>query len=89
MFVDDLRVKIKGKGVRIVFTEGPDPRVQEAAVRLHKKRSSIRYFWATLLKLRKTAKKYGFDLEGISVMTPERFPGYGSNGYTHDRTSSW
>ena len=32
MFVDDLREKIKGKGVRIVFTEGPDNRVQEAAV---------------------------------------------------------
>ena len=36
MFVDDLRDKIKGKGVRIVFTEGPDFRVQEAAVRLYK-----------------------------------------------------
>ena len=36
MFVDDLREKIKGKGVRIVFTEGPDNRVQEAAVRLQR-----------------------------------------------------
>ena len=34
--IDTLIEKIKGKGTRIVFTEGSDARILEAAVRLHK-----------------------------------------------------
>ena len=63
MFVDDLRVKIKGKGVRIVFTEGPDPRVQEAAVRLHKEEILDPVLLGDPAEIAETAKKYGFDLE--------------------------
>ncbi len=34
--INTLIEKIKGKGTRIVFTEGSDPRILEAAIRLHK-----------------------------------------------------
>ena len=30
MIIDELEKKVQGKGVRIVFTEGWDPRVQKA-----------------------------------------------------------
>ena len=41
--INALKEKIKGKGTRIVFTEGSDPRILEAAVRYIKKscRTSI------------------------------------------------
>ena len=32
MIIDELEKKVQGKGVRIVFTEGWDPRVQKAAI---------------------------------------------------------
>ena len=34
MIIDELGKKVQGKGVRIVFTEGWDPRVQKAAIDL-------------------------------------------------------
>ena len=34
--INSLIEKIKGRGTRIVFTEGSDARILEAAVRLHK-----------------------------------------------------
>ena len=34
MIIDELEKKVQGKGVRIVFTEGWDPRVQKAAIDL-------------------------------------------------------
>ncbi|WP_435052779.1 phosphate acyltransferase, partial [Faecalibaculum rodentium] len=34
MIIDTLKEKIKGRGIRIVFTEGWDARVQEAATKL-------------------------------------------------------
>ena len=57
MFVDDLRDKIRGKGVRIVFTEGPDFRVQEAAVRLYKEGILEPVLLGDLDEIEKTAKE--------------------------------
>ena len=37
MIIDKLEEKIRGKGTKIVFTEGWDPRVQQAAIELAKK----------------------------------------------------
>ena len=34
MIIDELEKKVQGKGVRIVFTEGWDTRVQKAAIDL-------------------------------------------------------
>lgn len=73
MFVDDLRDKIKGKGVRIVFTEGPDFRVQEAAVRLYKEGILEPVLLGDLDEIEKTAKEYGHDIEGIPTMSPKDF----------------
>ena len=42
--INKLIEQIKGKGVRIVFTEGNDARIQEAAVRLHKENIFSSYF---------------------------------------------
>ena len=74
MFVDELRDKIRGKGVRIVFTEGPDHRVQEAAVRLYKEEIVEPVLLGDPAEIAATAKTYGFDLDGICIMTPKDFP---------------
>lgn len=34
MIINELEGKVKGKGIRIVFTEGWDPRVQRAVIDL-------------------------------------------------------
>lgn len=70
MFVDDLREKIKGKGVRIVFTEGPDNRVQEAAVRLQREGILNPILLGDKDEIAATAKLYSHDLSGIKIMCP-------------------
>lgn len=73
MFVDDLREKIKGKGVRIVFTEGPDNRVQEAAVRLQREGILNPILLGDKDEIAATAKLYSHDLSGITIMCPQEF----------------
>ena len=73
MFVDDLREKIRGKGVRIVFTEGPDNRVQEAVVRLHKEGILNPILLGDKEEIAATAKLYSHDLSGITIMSPKEF----------------
>lgn len=73
MFVDDLREKIKGKGVRIVFTEGPDNRVQEAAVRLQREGILNPILLGDKDEIAATAKLYSHDLSGIKIMCPQEF----------------
>ena len=73
MFVDDLREKIKGKGVRIVFTEGPDNRVQEAAVRLQREWILNPILLGDKDEIAATAKLYSHDLSGIKIMCPQEF----------------
>lgn len=37
MIIDKLEDKVRGRGTKIVFTEGWDPRVQKAVIELKKK----------------------------------------------------
>jgi phosphate acetyltransferase len=58
---------------KIVFTEGPDPRILEAAARL-----KAGGFLTPLLvgvpdEVKMAAKKGGFDIEGIEILDPARY----------------
>src|SRR5699024_4025217 len=54
--------------------EGPEHRVQEAAVRLYKEEIVEPVLLGDPEEIAATAKTYGFDLDGICIMTPKDFP---------------
>ena len=71
--INKLIEQIKGKGVRIVFTEGNDARIQEAAVRLHKENILVPILLGEKEELLESAKKNGFDLDGIELLDPKEY----------------
>lgn len=73
MIVDELEKKIKGKGSRIVFTEGWDPRIQEAALRLKENDVVVPVLLGNEESVKKAAEENGFDISGLELMDPEKF----------------
>ena len=68
MIIDTLKEKIKGRGIRIVFTEGWDARVQEAATKLAAEDVIRPVLLGEKEEIEATAKENGFDLTGIETM---------------------
>ncbi|MCF0245853.1 MAG: phosphate acetyltransferase [Ileibacterium sp.] len=73
MIVDELAKKIKGKGVKIVFTEGWDPRVMGAAVRLQNDGILTPVLLGEHEEVNSCAKENGFDISNIEVLAPSEF----------------
>ena len=73
MIIQTLEEKIKGKGIRIVFTEGWDPRVQRAAVELAKNDVVHPILLGSKEDVEACARKNGFDVSGIERMSPAEF----------------
>lgn len=65
--------KIKGKGTRIVFTEGSDARILEAAVRLHKENILVPVLLGNRAEILGAANALGFDVEGIEMLDPREY----------------
>ena len=61
MIIDKLEEKIRGKGTKIVFTEGWDPRVQQAAIELAKKDVVHPILLGEKDEIESCAKEHGFD----------------------------
>lgn len=74
MIVDELEKKIKGKGVRIVFTEGWDGRVQEAALKLKANDMVNPVLLGEREEVLRSAAENGFDVSGLEIMSPSEFP---------------
>ncbi len=74
MIIDTLKEKIKGRGIRIVFTEGWDARVQEAATKLAAEDVIRPVLLGEKGEIEATAKENGFDLTGIETMNPAEYP---------------
>ena len=68
--INTLIEKIKGKGTRIVFTEGSDPRILEAAIRLHKEDILVPVLLGNRAEIMGTANAHGWDIEGIETLDP-------------------
>lgn len=77
MIIEKLSNLIRNKGVRIVFTEGWDPRIQGAAVRLHKEGLINPILLGEKEEIETCAKEHGFDLEGIETLAPSEFKNTG------------
>ena len=71
--INSLIEKIKGKGTRIVFTEGSDSRILEAAVRLHKENILTPVLLGNRAEIIGAATALGFDVEGIEMLDPREY----------------
>lgn len=69
----DLERIIRGSELRIVFTEGKDIRMMQAAVRLAEKKLIIPLLYGNRNELVQLAKDQGLSLEGTEILDPEEF----------------
>ena len=76
MILDDLKEKVKGKKIRIVFTEGEDYRIQEAAVNLVKDDICVPVLLGKKDEIEATSKKYNFDLTGTDIIDPATYDNF-------------
>lgn len=71
--INGLIENIRGRGVRIVFTEGSDPRILEAAVRLHKENILVPVLLGNRAEIMGAANALGFDVEGVEMLDPKEY----------------
>lgn len=73
MIINELEKKVTGSGTRIVFTEGWDPRVQEAAIKLVENNIVVPILLGEPEEIKACAKENGFDVSNIQQMSPKSF----------------
>ena len=73
MIINELEKKVTGSGTRIVFTEGWDPRVQEAAIKLVENNIVVPILLGESEEIEACAKENGFDVSNIQQMSPKSF----------------
>ncbi|WP_416326155.1 phosphate acetyltransferase [[Eubacterium] hominis] len=69
----DLESKVKGKEIRIVFTEGKDLRMMKAAVLLQQKGLLIPILYGDRKELLDLADRHGLDLSDIPLLDVKEF----------------
>lgn len=74
MIIKKLTKLIEGKGAKIVFTEGWDPRVMGAAVRLKENNLVEPILLGEHDQVEACANEHGFDISNIQVIAPSEFP---------------
>ena len=65
---------LKNDPRKIVFTEGPDPRILEAAARLKKDGFLTPLLVGNVDEVKKAAGDGGFDIEGLEILDPATYP---------------
>lgn len=73
MIINELEKKVTGSGTRIVFTEGWDPRVQKAAIKLVENNIVVPILLGEPEEIEACAKENGFDVSNIQQMSPKSF----------------
>ncbi len=71
--ISSLIGKIKGKGIRIVFTEGSDSRVLKAAVRLHEEGILNPVLLGNRAEIFGCAKASGVNVDGMEMLDPYEY----------------
>lgn len=71
--INTIKEKIKGKKIRIVFTEGSDARILEAASRLFKEDVVVPVLLGNRAEIIGAAKAHNIDIEGIEMLDPNEF----------------
>lgn len=75
MIINELEGKVKGKGIRIVFTEGWDARVQRAVIDLKKNDVVHPILLGSPEQIENCAKENGLDVSGIEQIDPMNYDG--------------
>lgn len=71
--IADLINKIKGRGIRIVFTEGSDPRVLKAAVRLYEDQVLEPVLLGNRNEITDCAKANGVSVDEMEILDPYEY----------------
>ncbi len=66
---------LKANPRKIVYTEGPDARILEAAARLKKDGFLTPILVGSVEEVKAAARKGGFDIEGLEILDPATYPG--------------
>ena len=66
---------LKANPRKIVFTEGPDARILEAAARLKKGGFLTPVLVGNVEEVKAAAAKGGFDIDGLAILDPATYPG--------------
>lgn len=66
--------KLKSNPKKIVFTEGTDPRILEAASRLKQEKIIEPILLGNPEQIQEASRKYGFSVDGIEIINPENYP---------------
>ncbi|WMJ84804.1 phosphate acetyltransferase [Oscillospiraceae bacterium LTW-04] len=72
---ENLLAVLKANPRRLVFTEGPDPRILEAASRLKKEEILTPVLIGVPEEVQSAAKTNGFDITGIEIIDPATYAG--------------
>ena len=72
--IDNLKSKLHGAGRRIVFTEGPDPRILEATARIVAEGLMTPILIGNVEEVRAAAQKGGFDIGDTQIIDPATYP---------------
>ena len=71
--IDSLKAQIEGKNVRIVLPEGTEPRIIEAASRLHKEGVVVPVLVGSVDAVKTVAKERNIDLDGVEILDPANY----------------
>ena len=71
---ENLIATLKADKRKIVFTEGPDPRILEAASRLKKDGLLDSILVGNVDEVKSAAAAGGFDIEGMEIIDPAAYP---------------
>lgn len=77
MIINELEGKVKGKGIRIVFTEGWDPRVQRAVIDLQANDVVHPILLGSPEQIQKCSEENGLDASNIEQINPLNYDGIG------------
>ena len=75
MIINELEGKVKGKGIRIVFTEGWDPRVQRAVIDLQANDVVHPILLGSPEQIQKCSEENGLDVSNIEQINPLNYDG--------------
>lgn len=68
--IDDLKQKIKGKGIKVVFPEGEDLRIIRAAVRLNEEELIKPVILGDIKVIKEISEREKLDLSGLEIKNP-------------------
>lgn len=71
--IESLKAQIEGKNIRIVLPEGTEPRILEAASRLHSESILVPVLIGSKEEIGDKAKEIGVSVDGIEIIDPTTY----------------